>query len=272
MRKHEVVVRLDDTRFVLSINTALHEAQYSWDTERHCNGDYEFHMILSGKCLVNVDNQLYEISSGHTILIAPGQYHKPQSVSSDFRRLSLSFSLSGSMQVQIVQQIMPCKVIRLPLPVQQISRQLIEEVSEASAFQSEMLHALAKQLLICILRTLEISQSPAKDNTSADWRTGVIDDYFEKHASAYGTESELAELLHLSRRQLSRVLQTNYGMNFRQKLMSARMEHAGWLLRSTSQSVTEVCNAVGYTSEAMFYKNFKSYHGMTPLQYRKTHK
>ena len=272
MRKHEVVVRLDDTRFVLSLNTTLHETQYSWDTERHCNGDYELHMILCGNCAVNVDNRLYEISGGHAILIAPGQYHKPQTVSSNFCRLSLSFSLSGSLQPQIVHEIMPCKVIDLPLPVQQIAKQLLSEVSEASAYQSEMLNALGKQLLISILRILKISQGTARDNTSADWRTGVIDDYFEKRAYAYGTENELAELLHLSRRQLTRVLQTNYGMNFRQKLMSARMEHAGWLLRSTQKSVTEVCDAVGYTSEAMFYKNFKTYHGMTPLQYRKTHK
>lgn len=272
MRKHEVVIRLDGTRFVLSFSTMLHEAQYSWDTERHCNGDYEMHSILSGHCLVNVDNHLYDISAGDTILIAPGQYHKPQNVSSDFCRLSLSFSLSGAMQPQIVHEIMPCKVIRLPACLQQVARQLIAEVSQTSPFQAEMLNALGKQLLIGILRDLKITQGTAKESTFADWRTGVIDDYFEKRASAYGTESELAELLHLSRRQLTRVLQTNYGMNFRQKLLSARMEHAGWLLRSTQKSVTEVCDAVGYTSEAMFYKNFKTYHGMTPLLYRKTHK
>ena len=272
MRKHEVVIRLDGTRFVLSFSAALHEAQYSWDTERHCNGDYELHMILSGSCSVNVDNRLYDISAGDTILIAPGQYHKPQNVSSGFCRMSLSFTLSGAMQPQIVHEIMPCKVISLPATMQQNAKQLIEEVSRASAYQSEMLRALSSQLLIGILRSLKIAQGATKDNTSGDWRTGVIDDYFEKRASAYGTENELAELLHLSRRQLTRVLQTNYGMNFRQKLMSSRMEHASWLLRSTQKTVTEICDAVGYTSEAMFYKNFKTYHGITPLQYRKTHK
>lgn len=272
MRKHEAVIRLDDTRFALLFNTALHEAQYSWDTERHCNGDYELHIILSGSCAVNVDNHLYEISAGHAILIAPGQYHRPQDVSFNFCRLSLSFSVSGALQPQIVHEIMPCKVIHIPMPVQYISKQLIEEISYANVYQSEMLSALGQQLLISILRILKITQGTTGDNLTEDWRTGVIDDYFEKRASAYGTENELAEMLHLSRRQLTRVLQTNYGMNFRQKLMSARMEHAGWLLRSTQKSVSEVCDSVGYTSEAMFYKNFKTYHGMTPLQYRKTHK
>jgi two-component system response regulator YesN len=123
-------------------------------------------------------------------------------------------------------------------------------------------------LTVFLLRTLNILPHSAILPPESDWRTGVIDDYFETHIQG-GSESELAQLLHLSTRQLSRVLQRDYGMSFRQKRTGARMDYAGFLLRTTKQSIGDVCTSIGYQSEAVFYRNFKAHFGITPQQYRK---
>ena len=78
----------------------------------------------------------------------------------------------------------------------------------------------------------------------------------------------LADLLHISRRQLVRILQANYGMNFRQKLQKTRMDYAAWLLATTNRQVSDIGQEVGYSSEAAFFKLFKRAFGMTPKAYR----
>ena len=83
---------------------------------------------------------------------------------------------------------------------------------------------------------------------------------------------KLAEQLHLSRRQLARVLQQTYGMGFREKLIRTRMDHASWLLRNTQLPVSHIVMKVGYASEAAFFQAFHSRFGTTPRQYRTRYK
>ena len=79
--------------------------------------------------------------------------------------------------------------------------------------------------------------------------------------------STLAEMLHLSERQLSRVIKKQYGVGYREKNKELRMRSAARrLLRG--ESVTTVAWAVGYRSESAFYAAFKAYFGLSPAAYR----
>ena len=99
-----------------------------------------------------------------------------------------------------------------------------------------------------------------------------MDTYFEQHFADSAGEQVLAELLHVSRRQLVRILQEHYGMSFRQKLLCTRMDYAAWLLRTTDSPVSNICDRVGYSSEAAFFKTFRQHFGSTPNRYRKLRK
>ena len=101
--------------------------------------------------------------------------------------------------------------------------------------------------------------------------TELIDDYLEKNFMRNVQVEDLAALLHLSRRQTNRVLQENYGMNFRKRLLNLRMDRAAWLLRTTTIPMSELIGIVGYTSEAAFYHAFRNHFQISPLQYRKHH-
>ena len=81
--------------------------------------------------------------------------------------------------------------------------------------------------------------------------------------------STLAEMLHLSERQLSRVIKKQYGVGYREKNKELRMRSAARrLLRG--ESAASVAPAVGYRSESAFYAAFKAYFGMSPAVYRES--
>ena len=274
MENQDVKLVIDDSTFVLRLGNRFLDYCECWNTARHCNANYELHIILKGRCELDVASRTHVLNAGNAILIAPNEYHMPHVVTEEFLRLSIPFSLSEHHLSKSLRQAIPTSVI-FPLTdrIQQLSYQILEELSNRPAFCTDLLPALLTNLMICVFRNLNVADSSGNSagKTAVDWRTDVIDTFFEDNMACYGTEEQLAAALHISKRQLARVLLEHYDMNFRQKLLVTRMDHAGWLLRTTRKSIGEICSIVGYNSETTFFKNFKNHYDMTPLQYRKQH-
>ena len=267
MGKQEFITNFGDTSFALRVNN-LHEAQFSWETQRHCHADYELHMILSGTCSVSVDAHQYTLTAGNAMMITPGHYHFPQAIGNRFRKLSLSFFPFSGNVGEALQNAEAVSIIPLSETVLQLANRILEESNDNLPFQHALTGAMLSHVMVYTLRKLSIPERFTELDLPNAWRTDIIDDFFSENI-AYGTEAQLAEQLHLSRRQLTRVMQTHYGMTFRQKLLAARMDRAGWLMRTTDLTIAQVYGNVGYNSEAAFYQNFKDYYGLTPQQYRK---
>lgn len=274
MENQDVKLVIDDTTLVLRLGQRFLDYCEYWNTARHCNANYELHMILKGCCELDVASQTHILNAGQAIVIAPNEYHMPHVTSGEFLRLSIPFSLSEHLLSKALRQAIPTSIIFSLTPeLQQLSHNILNELSGERAFSAQLLPALLTQLMICLFRALGVCDSAGNTakKAQADWRTDVIDTFFEDNMACYGTEEQLAEALHISKRQLARVLQEHYDMNFRQKLLVTRMDHAGWLLRTTEKSIGEICSIVGYNSETTFFKNFKNHYDVTPLQYRKQH-
>ena len=274
MENQDVKLIIDNTTFVLRLGKRFLDYCEYWNTARHCNANYELHIILKGSCELDVASRTHLLTEGNAILIAPNEYHMPHVVTDSFLRLSIPFSLSEHHLSKALRQTIPTSII-FPLTsrLRQLSEQILEELTGSCSFSDDLLPSLLTQLMVCVFRILEVEDSSAATapKAPADWRTDVIDTFFEDNMACYGTEEQLAEALHISKRQLARVLLEHYDMNFRQKLLVTRMDHAGWLLRTTGKSIGEICSIVGYNSETTFFKNFKNHYDLTPLQYRKQH-
>jgi AraC-like DNA-binding protein len=90
--------------------------------------------------------------------------------------------------------------------------------------------------------------------------------------SRYAEPLDLAALAreaHVSPRHFSRSFRRTFGETPHQYLLTRRMERARHLLRTTGDSVAEVCLAVGYASVGSFTTTFRRHVGMTPTAYRR---
>ena len=63
-----------------------------------------------------------------------------------------------------------------------------------------------------------------------------------------------------------------YGYDYKAYQTKVRMEKAAQLLHDTNLTSGEIGQRVGYCSQSKFGVVFKKYHGMTPLEYRRTSK
>lgn len=78
----------------------------------------------------------------------------------------------------------------------------------------------------------------------------------------------LAGEVGMSRYYLSRRFKAVMGMTFRQYLLRVRLERAKVLLSTTSVSITELAQAVGFGDLPRFDKLFRRYTGVPPSVYR----
>lgn len=274
MHKHCAALVVDCVFYTGAEDAAEYRAKrelYIRCADRHCNSQYEFHILLSGTSLFNVEGHIYALKAGDAIIVAPGQYHCGYQASKDFRRFTLGFRPeAGFLETQLRQFSKNENVLFLQQNTLQLCRNIIEQLCNQGAFQMDILRVMCMQLMIHLFREMRL-QSPdtAYDSESLDVvRTNIIDCFFSMNAIPMGTEEELARRLNISRRQLNRVLVQHYGMGFREKMLETRMEYAGWLLRTTNYKMSKIASMVGYTADTTFYKAFKNYFSITPRQYR----
>lgn len=83
-----------------------------------------------------------------------------------------------------------------------------------------------------------------------------------------GSLCEVAELLSCNEYWLSRYIKKEMGKTFTQLIQQKRLNQAGFLLRTTSIKVIDICQSVGYENASYFHRIFKEYYGVSPHRYR----
>jgi AraC-like DNA-binding protein len=79
---------------------------------------------------------------------------------------------------------------------------------------------------------------------------------------------DLAAAAGLSRAHFSREFRRAFGVAPHAYLLTRRLERAAALLRTTDNSVAEICVSVGLTSVGSFTTSFRRMFGVTPTAYR----
>lgn len=100
------------------------------------------------------------------------------------------------------------------------------------------------------------------------WRDATR--YIDAHLDRPLNLPEIARAALTSERQLQRVFATVGDTTVREYLLRARMRRATELLLDTGATVTEVAGAVGYGHVSAFIKAFRTHHGFTPTELRRT--
>lgn len=93
--------------------------------------------------------------------------------------------------------------------------------------------------------------------------------YIHNHLSEPITLEEVAEIADVSVSYFSLLIKQYTSMSFINYLTSLRMDLAKSLMRSTSDSMMDICFKVGYSDYSNFSKRFKSVTGYTPRDYRR---
>ena len=121
------------------------------------------------------------------------------------------------------------------------------------------------------LRLLELQMSSvAPDVFSADAedsRIAEMADYMRCHLREVSL-GNIAALFHFSQPYTSRYIKRKTGYTFQMILLIFRMEEAARLLQETAWPIDQIAADVGLSGKTNFYRQFKSFYGMSPAAFR----
>ena len=264
-------ILLKENIVYVRLSEDLQRVRHGWNVERHNNAELEFHYILAGSCDVDIEDRHYPLQGPTLLMIAPGQYHNAKTTDSNFLTLPVTLVIPDKpLRDTFSNRIRNCPILEVPPEWVALCNRIYQEYTGKEMFREVMLQAFLTQLMIETFRCLSLFPENNRRAESLQYavRTDLIDHYFATNVSLDWDEDTLADILHLSKRQLARILLNHYGMTFRQKKLATRMEHARYLLQMTDMHVYEIAAATGYLSEAAFYKAFRNHYQLTPQEYR----
>ena len=97
-------------------------------------------------------------------------------------------------------------------------------------------------------------------------------DYIRVNLSKVIMISDLAEAAKLSESQLRRKFQQEFGLSPQAFIQRARLQNAAHLLRSETNTISQVASQSGFSDQSYFTRQFKKFFGKTPKSYSQSWK
>ena len=145
---------------------------------------------------------------------------------------------------------------------------MLEEVSRQEEDYETVCQNLLEVLLISMLRSGSLSVVP--DNSRLLNRECTqIKNYLDANYSETITLDSLAALTHMNKYYLAHTFTKYVGLSPINYLLQKRIQEGKSLLESTSYSIAQISDMLGFSSQSYFSQAFRKATGMTPMQYRK---
>lgn len=149
--------------------------------------------------------------------------------------------------------------------------EVIQEVCARRAFYVECISTLAFRIVTCFARQQEsskgLSAKPLEQKV-VDGRVREVMHFVKNHLTEDIAVTDVAQALHLSPKQINRLLQKEFMLNCSEYIEKKKAERAKDLLAFADMRLDEIATAIGYANSFSFSKFFKRVEGMPPGLFR----
>lgn len=236
---------------------------------------YELHYVLEGQLDIHLPHeQTFHVQSGHFLIVPPQTMHSIIDAQPPSYKLVSGFDIIS--EAPRVQRALEAIQTGCCLRESKTLRQLILTLQTKMESFTLTSSAVTPQLAQCIfLEMIELlcPDSPEEKNVLKnslnDRRLEIALQFIQNNLQADLTSPQVAEHLGISARHLNRLCHTIYGCSINQLILRERMEKAKLLLESTSFSLTDISEMLGYSSVYAFIRAFKGIAGLSPGLYQK---
>ncbi len=248
----------------------------------HSHLRYELFYVAKGSMEIICNDRKILLSDNSLVIIPPNILHYSYSKDPQLQRYMVAFQVQGANAndpLALLFDSMQVLVLRDSSDIQnafiRLKRYCREDLSVRHSLMAacfhEILYLLKRELLNFSISDNLSKPSLCSENISEEYWNYVIDDYINQNFTGDISFKALKELVYMNERKLNRILHTNYGQSFTERVVYLRMQNAVKLLTETDMTVQSIAASVGYKSAYGFYLSFEKMYKMTPERYRKSH-
>lgn len=212
---------------------------------------------------INIDGTDYEIKAGQAAIIFPNVIHTYYR--NEWRPTEQIFAIVSQ---ELFHGLFPdltmfspdCPIIT---DVDDAAALAFRELADSSDFTEQLAWSLV--IMTKLMKKLKLrhnSGSPVEDLTHK------IITYIGQSFREDITLDSLAKEFSVSRFYISRTFSEKIKMSLPNYLALIRAEYAAGLIRTTNDSITNICSASGFASQSTFNRAFKRIYCMTPREYK----
>lgn len=291
----EINEYVGDLKLSISHNDLSREiVPCEWSSGWHIHSECEMIAVLKGHERV-VSDKVYELCAGDVLIMPKRLGHK--CIPRDEAQVKISLlvgatlkrtDMSGDATECRISEVLNEFVNKLSRPVHLRGRyDLVHYLSDAAEIACSKNRIAQKtfkyQLITFVMRVIETlaetcdfkmmeqkndASYPRERGDSLNARNQMVERYIYTSDLGELSVKGLSEYVHLSERQVSRIVFEKFGSTFKQVVNQRRIKTAQTLLNE-GLSVDQVAHKVGFNSLNGFNKAFKVLVGVTPYQYSK---
>ena len=145
---------------------------------------------------------------------------------------------------------------------------VLQALNQLAGFPSQRCAGRSLVESLLKLANIEVRASPDASAGKAYQSYRMLCDYLNSHAHEPLNRETVADQLGISPSHISRLFQEQGSASFSHHLLRLRMERAISLLQEHARTIKEVGYYCGYRNDSYFIRTFKSYHGVSPGDWR----
>jgi AraC-like DNA-binding protein/mannose-6-phosphate isomerase-like protein (cupin superfamily) len=285
--KKDNIIPPDSDSLPTASDIFVHKHFNYMESTFHTHGSFETVFILNGTCILKLEKEEHILLGGEFFIIAPGTVH--DLVIEDEKAIAITMPIKRSTFTNsffnlLTQEDLLSHFFRTILfsktsssyllfytdnskEIRSILRNLIIENYRDDFYFNNCSISWVNILFSTIMR--HYSDTVKFNNyTASNTNFSVILKYIQLNYRSL-TLDALANHFHYSEAYLSALIKKNTGENFTTLINRIKLTRALEYLNSTTSTLAEIAERVGYNSEDYFSRVFKKMYNESPQQYRK---
>lgn len=231
----------------------------------HFHNHLEIVYVYSGMQTIEIDGSAYLVSEGEAVLIFPDIVHR-YSVNTDHTANFLLIIVEPRVLGGNFSHMSNFQPVIPVIPKQNIHEDAVFALSRIK--KRDKLVVQLGWIYIILSHLLQCIELDHRKRTPVPDMCKKLIDYMAEHFTEPMTLDTLASEFCVSKFYISRIFSEKIKMNFNQYLSSLRAEYASRLIRTTNDSLTDICYNAGFGSQRTFNRVFHSVYGLSPKEYR----
>ncbi|MEL7611149.1 AraC family transcriptional regulator [Vreelandella titanicae] len=233
----------------------LHIRTYDDEVKSHSHDHHQLVLPLVGTLFLSVDSMAGEVAQHRAAIIPSGSGHGFAATEDNrFLVADLPEGLAPALDK------LPC-FVELDSALRHYVQFLHAQVMSGAGADATQHHML--------LLLLQLLQERHGSQLKLDRRVHAAQQFLDDHFHQPISMAEVANVAHLSIRQLNDLFRHQVGVTPHQYLTEVRMKEAVRLLEQSGLSVQRVADAVGYSSLSAFSDRFRRHFGKPPSHFRR---
>lgn len=251
----------------------------------HYHKEIEIGLFTGGSVNVFIDDKVYQLESGDTIIVGSCQLHAVREFSHRnqlMNKMICQFDMqhyldqfTSPYSPYFTNPVIPFSFMNDRMRnkpqinefVAQTIKQIYDEFQKKEIGFEIAISLQLKSILLLLLRHGKEEQL-SEDMWLALTSLRPVLEYVDRHLHEKIRLKEVCELANMSYYYFSRYFRKTIGYSFIDYVNYKRVKESERLLVTSDKTVSEIAEAVGIPNLPHFYEVFRKFHGCTPVEYK----